>query len=672
MGDRRARALWLAYTSETDLAKRREIEGFLHGLLAKKLEESFQKGKILLDPPPLSNTQDGYPLGTVLFGDSAVGGFSVTDKQLNQHVGIWGMTGSGKTNIVHLFLSNLLQTETRFLVFDWKRNFRDLLEHFPGKLTIYTVGRNVSPVYWNPLIPPPATDAAVWLKQFIEVCQHALFLGHGVESILQKIFDQLYQKYNVYSGTTENYPTLKEAQELLQMYKAKGREGQWLDSTKRAIGALCFGGIGDVLNNQESKLDLSNNIVFELDGLTDSEKTFFTEAILLWLFHQRLSEQEREQFKHCVVIEEAHHILFRAKQTVSGKETIMDIVLRQIRELGEGFVVIDQQPSLITPTALANIHTHIAMKMFYPDDVSLTSKLLNLAYENTDYLRMPATGCGIVKVPEWHKPFLVKFDLFPIQKGLITDEKLEWGIYEADSTEAGYEKLQQKLERVISEVRGFAKTDLPKDQKTGLIDAELALLTDVTTFPFSGVTERYHRLKLNTYLGNKLKSGLIRSGFLKEQKLSNLKGQLKILVITERAKVELWRKGVNLKEFPQNASLEHEFWKHKVKFCLKSRGYQVDEEVLLKNGHRVDLAARKDKENIAVEIETGKSDALTNVLKNLEGGFSQILCLTLRTLDAEKLLLELKRNPCGNVNLVATQAIHDFLVDTRNELPSYE
>ena len=51
LGEKRAKTLWLAYTAETDLNKRREIEGYLYGLLAKRLDETFQKKKIILEPP---------------------------------------------------------------------------------------------------------------------------------------------------------------------------------------------------------------------------------------------------------------------------------------------------------------------------------------------------------------------------------------------------------------------------------------------------------------------------------------------------------------------------------------------------------------------------------------------------------------------------------------------
>jgi len=109
---------------------------------------------------------------------------------------------------------------------------------------------------------------------------------------------------------------------------------------------------------------------------------------------------------------------------ISGKETITDIILRQIRELGESLVVIDQQLSLITPTAQSNIHTTMIMKMNYPDDVSTVMRLASLKPDEAEYLRMSKTGWAIVETSDWHKPFLVKFPLFPLENGSVTDEKL--------------------------------------------------------------------------------------------------------------------------------------------------------------------------------------------------------------------------------------------------------
>jgi hypothetical protein len=39
----------------------------------------------------------------------------------------------------------------------------------------------------------------------------------------------------------------------------------------------------------------------------------------------------------------------------------------------------------------------------------------------------------------------------------------------------------------------------------------------------------------------------------------------------------------------------------------------------------VDLVAANDKERIAIEVETGKSDAFYNLTKDLQGGFDRVI-----------------------------------------------
>jgi len=91
--------------------------------------------------------------------------------------------------------------------------------------------------------------------------------------------------------------------------------------------------------------------------------------LLLWLHHYRLGDGKREDFKHAIIIEEAHHVLLKSKQEAMGEETITDIILREIRELGESIILIDQHPSLISKPALGNTYTTIAMNLKHRDDV---------------------------------------------------------------------------------------------------------------------------------------------------------------------------------------------------------------------------------------------------------------------------------------------------------------
>jgi hypothetical protein len=70
---------------------------------------------------------------------------------------------------------------------------------------------------------------------------------------------------------------------------------------------------------------------------------------------------------------------------------------------------------------------------------------------------------------------------------------------------------------------------------------------------------------------------------------------------------------------------EHQYWKEKVAAKFRECGYAVQKEYPIGEGKTVDLVARKDGKTIAIEIETGKSDAVANIRKCLGAGFSNVL-----------------------------------------------
>src|SRR5690606_2217556 len=123
----------------------------------------------------------GYKLGTVMYGEKPLSTFGLREHEWIQHVGVFGRSGAGKTNLGFEIFRQLLKHNKPVLVFDWKRNYRDLIA-LPGfeDVEVYTVGRNIAPFHFNPLIPPPGTDLKTWLKQLIEVVAHAYMLGNGV------------------------------------------------------------------------------------------------------------------------------------------------------------------------------------------------------------------------------------------------------------------------------------------------------------------------------------------------------------------------------------------------------------------------------------------------------------------------------------------------------------
>lgn len=168
-------SLWLTYNTQTDHRSRAEIVGILWSLASKYLDETYDK-KILLSLPDKEIIEGEYKLGKVVYGDREFYPFGLRENEWLRHIGIFGTTGSGKTNCAFILLWNLKRKKKPFLIFDWKRNYRDLLafDEFQNIKT-YTIGREASPLFFNPLIPPRNTNPRSWLKIVIEVLCHAYF-----------------------------------------------------------------------------------------------------------------------------------------------------------------------------------------------------------------------------------------------------------------------------------------------------------------------------------------------------------------------------------------------------------------------------------------------------------------------------------------------------------------
>jgi hypothetical protein len=670
LGEEKLNRLWLAYQTRTDPKSRSEILGVLHVLAAKYLEENYDR-KVLLSVPSAELIGGEYPIGRVVHGEKKYHPFGLREKEWIQHVGIFGRSGSGKTNVVFVILWNLLQKKKPFLVFDWKRNYRDFLIHKDGKgIGIYTVGRDINPFFFNPLIPPKGTDAQIWLKKLIEIMCHAYFLGEGVAYLLQKAIDMTYTDFGVYNGSPEKYPTFQDVQKSLESIKVKGRSAQWMDSTIRTLGVLCFGQFSRVLNtDKNSPVEelLKENAIFELDSLTNSDKTFFIEALLLWIHHYRMSEGNRETFKHAIIIEEAHHILLRKKQEMTGEEAVTDIILREIRELGESIILIDQHPSLISMPALGNTYTTICMNLKHKADMRTISDSLLLDSEQVDFLGQLEVGTAIVKLQgRYFHPFLVKIPLFPMKKGVITDEDIikENGGY---SVENGLIRARKLLNEVVRDIRDIANRE-GENERTGqkenddeeTSEKEREFLIDIGKFPVSGVTTRYVRLGWSRYQGNKIQNGLIKKGLLTMRPVSTMKGQIKVLVLTDKGKEAI--KDVKiLKVFGKNASWEHEYWKYRIGMHFKKNGYEVTFEYKIGEGKSVDVVAEKGGKRTAIEVETGKSDYIYNVKKNLDNGFDEIVVTVLDGRIKEKIDAGLKEAGIDGEESVKVVEIAKFL-----------
>lgn len=208
LGKQQARRLFRAWLME-DRDGQEDIYRWVRLRLEQKLGHDLLSAGQFLSLPSKADADGNYFLGNVMQAGKPAYPFGLRDGEMIQHAGIFGRSGAGKTNMVALLLQSFVQCGKPFLLFDWKRNYRDLLASDGLPLEIYTIGRKTRPLHFNPLIPPVGTPPEVWLKKLIEVACNSFYLGEGVSYLLQEAIDQVYRRFGIYeSRSPDNYPTM--------------------------------------------------------------------------------------------------------------------------------------------------------------------------------------------------------------------------------------------------------------------------------------------------------------------------------------------------------------------------------------------------------------------------------------------------------------------------------
>ena len=525
--------VFAAYCAE-DVEGRKQIEKYLELASAKYLPQKLEQLESDLIPPSKEQAQGEYPIGQVHYAGKDLYEFGLREDEWIQHVAVLGRSGAGKTNVGFVLLRELTKKEKPFLVFDWKRNYRDLISQpeFKG-VEVYTIGRNIVPLRFNPLIPPAGTNPKNWLKKINEVIAHAYCLGNGVLFLLQQAVDAVYEEAGVYDGTVEKWPTFKDVLIKVRGMDARGREAGWLSSTLRALATLCFGDMDTLLNTNNNKsIDhiLDKNVILELDALTQSDKTFFVQAAMLYLHHKKMTDGKREQFANVVVLEEAHHVLSDERRSLVGGQSVMDIIFREIREFGVSLILLDQHPSKISLYALGNTYCTICMNTKTRTDINAVAQCLLLDKEK-ELLGSLEVGEAVVKLQgRIPRAFQVKIPEFLIVKGKVSDSFVKEYMKEiAPAEPEGDFLLPAKAnENTISSNKAHLAKNL-----------ELAFLRDIQDYPDSGIAARYKRLGLSVRQGQKLKTKALELSLAHERSETTRTGRQTLTQLTEKGKAVL-------------------------------------------------------------------------------------------------------------------------------------
>jgi len=647
--------LWSAYLAESDPGGKADIEQTLELLAAKHLGKNYEPDRSPFPPPSKKFARAGdIRLGTVSYGGQQLYPFYLTSDRLKEHLLIAGRSGSGKTNLTFVLAEGIMSSGIKVLALDWKRGYRDLKSRH-NKLRVYTIGRDIAPFRFNPLIPPAGCESHVWIKLIVDVIASAYLGGEGVISLLVAGLDHLYSEFGVFDQTQRVWPTIQDLLAWLRTVKLKGRAAMWQASAERILLGMTYGEFGAVLNTQDNSHVaelLQHNVVLEMDGLSSSsDRVMFSEALTLYLYRYRLAQGPRKKLTNVIVLEEAHNLLL--KKSTESKESVLETSIRMVRQYGLGYVFVDQSASLLSKVAFANSYATVALSQKLRSDVQTIAGAMNLSDEQKEALNTLPVGSAVVRLADEHpEPFLVRIPLSPIREGCVSDSAIrtQFGSCYSDT---GANRTQLSNSTAVSPIpprdnkernnRNNLNNDKdthppsPKESKEEesfvskpgppretLSREGIRFLADVTARPLSTTVSRYQRLNLSRRRGNAVRESLASAGLIKRVVIATRSGQVVLYQLTEQGSTvcsahhidpgPAWRE-----------SLEHKFWVNRAARQFEKKGYEVKLEHPVKGNGAIDILATKSGQKVAVEVETGKSDIKENLNKIRGAGFDKIV-----------------------------------------------
>ena len=147
-----------------------------------------------------------------------------------------------------------------------------------------------------------------------------------------------------------------------------------------------------------------------------------------------------------------------------------------------------------------------------------------------EYLGKLEVGYGIVKLQgSWFSPFLVKFSLIKIKKGIVTDEMIRRKM----RSHSGYSKGWYREDKELSQIQ-----DIPAKDKL-IQEQEKEFLVDILKNPFSGVVERNKKIRISARRGNNLKESLATKGLIEIKEISTRSGRTILAQLTKKAVIYL-------------------------------------------------------------------------------------------------------------------------------------
>ncbi len=355
-------------------------------------------------------------------------GVDLNKDSFASHVFVTGSTGAGKSNAVYTILDSL---RTTFMVIEpakgeYKYAFTDNVQVFGSNPQVSELLR-INPFAFNRGI-----HVYEHIDRLLDVFNVCWPMYAAMPAVLKDAIIKAYESCGWDLITSENkkgeiFPTFVDVcDEIDGIINSSDysdeNKGNYRGSLKTRLNSLTNGINQPIFcNGNLSDKDLfEQNTIVDLSRIGSNEnKSLIMGLLVIRLQEYRMSEGGfNSGLRHVTVLEEAHNLLRRTASTsneegssVAGKAVEMIAnAIAEMRTYGEGFIIVDQAPSLLDMAVIRNTNTKIILRLPDKDDRELVGRAANLNDEQIRELARLQRGVAAVYQNEWIEPILCMID----------------------------------------------------------------------------------------------------------------------------------------------------------------------------------------------------------------------------------------------------------------------
>ena len=378
--------------------------------------------------PPLS--EDGVLLGNLQAGATTTPEEArIPVEALAKQVLVAGSTGSGKTSFILDMLIDIYRKGIPFIVFaPVKREYRALIKVLPDALLFTVCNEQVSPLRFNPLLPPKGTLNQTHVDNFRNAFEASYPLYPPMPYVLSQCLANVYARKGwdlLGYGRGETLLLSHLRREIEEYTRSLGYETDLKKDIEAALKIrlerLTGGALGAMLNTSRPfPLDLfmSSPTIFEFDDLADDrEKALIIALMLIAIREQVQALGPSEGTRLVIVIEEAHRLLMNidtyttlpdAADARRGAIQYISNMLAEMRAHGVAIVLVDQMPSKLFQDAIKNTSTKVVFRLVPDDDRRILGSTMNLDEEEVRSLLSQRVGEATVFTESASHAFQIK------------------------------------------------------------------------------------------------------------------------------------------------------------------------------------------------------------------------------------------------------------------------